>query len=74
MLNSLANSTSVVTYTAPTNLGLTSLPLSHSVKDRIALNMINRAEQEGLISPGKTTLVRFAAREPWLSCHSVSQL
>ncbi len=32
-----------------------------SVKDRIALNMINRAEQEGLISPGKTTLVRRCA-------------
>ena len=32
-----------------------------SVKDRIALNMINRAEQEGLISPGSTTLVRRAS-------------
>ena len=33
---------------------------NRSVKDRIALNMINRAEQEGLISPGSTTLVRQA--------------
>ena len=30
---------------------------SASVKDRIGINMINRAEQEGLISPGKTILV-----------------
>jgi cysteine synthase len=27
------------------------------VKDRIAYAMIERAEQDGLISPGKTTLV-----------------
>ena len=31
---------------------------SHSVKDRIALNMITKAEEAGLISPDKTTLVR----------------
>lgn len=31
---------------------------SHSVKDRIALNMILKAEEAGLISPDKTTLVR----------------
>lgn len=30
-----------------------------SVKDRIALNMITRAEQAGRISPGTTTLVGF---------------
>jgi len=30
---------------------------SASVKDRIGINMINRAEQEGLIAPGKTILV-----------------
>jgi cysteine synthase A len=28
-----------------------------SIKDRIALNMIEKAEREGLIAPGKTTLV-----------------
>jgi cysteine synthase A len=30
---------------------------SASVKDRIAINMVNRAEREGLITPGKTILV-----------------
>ncbi len=28
-----------------------------SVKDRIAISMIEAAEREGIISPGKTTLV-----------------
>jgi len=32
-------------------------PPGHSVKDRIALNMIRRAEEQGLISPEHTTLV-----------------
>lgn len=31
---------------------------SCSVKDRIAVNMVQRAEEQGLISPGKTVLVR----------------
>lgn len=32
--------------------------LSCSVKDRIAYNMINKAEEQGIITPGKTILVR----------------
>ena len=32
-----------------------------SLKDRIALNMIEKAEKEGKISPGKTTLVDFTS-------------
>jgi len=34
--------------------------ISHSVKDRIAYSMISAAEQQGVISPGKTLLVREA--------------
>ena len=30
-----------------------------SVKDRIARNMIERAEEQGRITPGKTTLVHL---------------
>ncbi len=32
--------------------------LACSVKDRIAYNMINKAEEQGIITPGKTILVR----------------
>ena len=32
-----------------------------SLKDRIALNMIEKAEREGLIKPGETTLVDFTS-------------
>jgi cysteine synthase len=40
------------------------MPLLCSVKDRIALNMITRAEQAGRITPGKTTLVRVTRPAP----------
>jgi len=36
----------------------------HSVKDRIALNMIRRAEEQGLISPEHTTLVPPTTLKP----------
>lgn len=38
-------------------LKLESFNIGGSVKDRIALNMIEKAEEEGLIAPGKTTLI-----------------
>ncbi|MDR2157459.1 MAG: cysteine synthase family protein, partial [Clostridiales Family XIII bacterium] len=37
-------------------LKLENMSIGGSVKDRIALHMIERAEQEGLITPGKTTI------------------
>jgi hypothetical protein len=43
-----------------------------SVKDRIAFNMIKRAEEQGIISPERTTLVRRPACTVlllWLSMH-----
>lgn len=38
-------------------LKLENFNIGGSIKDRIALNMIEKAEEEGLITPGKTTLV-----------------
>lgn len=51
-----------------------------SVKDRIALRMVEQAEKEGRITPGKTTLVEasefFPAdscdHRPWLTPRSYS--
>jgi hypothetical protein len=34
-----------------------------SVKDRIAYNMIKRAEEQGIISPERTTLVTLSATQ-----------
>ena len=41
-----------------TTLSLLAPCLPCSVKDRIAYNMINKAEEQGIITPGKTILVR----------------
>lgn len=35
------------------------------MKDRIALRMIQQAEEDGLISPGKTTLVSCQCMSSW---------
>ncbi len=41
------------------------IAITHSVKDRIALNMIETAEAEGLISPDTTVLV---GAWMWVDC------
>ena len=40
---------------------------TYSVKDRIAARMVLEAERQGLIQPGKTTLVRVRRVESWIA-------